>query len=160
VCIFFNFPSVRFASAQLTSSPLFFLPGAASTPSDVATPLHRVTLPFHVVKMSSLLPLHLLSTLHLVVSPLKLKLKYWIYTTATARLSFSIAIKKSHLNLGHSLHHSTTSLFYLLTSQSATSSELHSLLLLFTIIPHISSIRTTKRWTTRPYFTYWITIGI
>jgi hypothetical protein len=53
--------------------------------------------------------------------------------------------KKSHLNLGHSLHHSTTSLFYLLTSQSATSSELHSLLLLFTIIPHISSIRTTKR---------------
>jgi hypothetical protein len=33
---------------------------------------------------------------------------------------------KSHLILGHSPHHSTTSLFYLLPSQSTTSSELRT----------------------------------
>jgi hypothetical protein len=64
---------VRFASTQLTPYPPFPLPGGASPPAQIIIPLHRVTLPSHGVKMSSLPLFHLLITLHPVASPLKLK---------------------------------------------------------------------------------------
>jgi hypothetical protein len=63
-------------SAQLTSSPLFPLPGATSPPTDVVTPPHHITLLFHGAKMSSLAPLHIPAIIRLIVSPLKLKLKH------------------------------------------------------------------------------------
>jgi hypothetical protein len=46
-------------SAQLVLSPLFFLPSAASPPTNVITSLCRVTLPSHGAKMSLLPPLYL-----------------------------------------------------------------------------------------------------
>jgi hypothetical protein len=52
--------------------------------------------------------------------------------------------KKYHLNLGHSLYHSTMSLFCLLSSQSTTSSELHPPPLFpFIVIPRSSFMRIT-----------------
>jgi hypothetical protein len=69
-------------SAQLTSSPPFFLPGAAFPLTDVATPMCHITLPSHEVKTNSLSPLHLPVTLRSVASPLELKLKHWIYITS------------------------------------------------------------------------------
>jgi hypothetical protein len=95
------FGQVRFASAQLASSPLFALPSAASPLTNVIILLRRITLPSHWVKMSLLLPLHLLTMLYSVVSPLKLKLKHWIHTTTagyppwTTQLVPSTAIKRS-----------------------------------------------------------------
>jgi hypothetical protein len=61
---------------HLHISPPYPLPGASSPPTDVATQLRRVMLIFHGAKTSSLPPLHLPATLHLVVSPLELKLKH------------------------------------------------------------------------------------
>jgi hypothetical protein len=68
VWIFFIFGPVRFALAQLTSSPPFLLSGVASPPIDIATPLCRVALRSHGAKTSSLLPLHLPATLRPVAS--------------------------------------------------------------------------------------------
>jgi hypothetical protein len=93
--------SVRFASAQLASPPLFPIPGVVSPLADVITPSRHVTLISHWSKTSLLPPLHLLTTLYLITSPLESKLKHWIYTTATGypprtvRLSPSTAIKRS-----------------------------------------------------------------
>jgi hypothetical protein len=101
VNFFSFFDSVRFASAQLTSSPLFPLPGVVSPSIDVITQLCRVTIPSHRAKMSSLSLLHLVTTLRPVASPLKPKMKYWICTTTaghpprTVRLLPSTAIKMS-----------------------------------------------------------------
>jgi hypothetical protein len=98
--ISFIFVLVRFTSDQLASSPPFPLPGDASPMSNVNLPCH-ITLPSHRVKMNSLPPLHLPTTLHHAASPLELKLKHWIHTTTighplrTTRLSPSSAIKKS-----------------------------------------------------------------
>jgi hypothetical protein len=98
------FSPVRFASVKLAFSPPFLLPGAASPLANIITPLRRITLPSHWVKMSSLPLLHLLITLYLVVSPLKSKLKHWIYTTAicypswTVWLISSTAIKRSSIS--------------------------------------------------------------
>jgi hypothetical protein len=69
-CIFILFfGSVRFRSAQLTSSHPFFLSSATPPSGDVATPPLRVTLLYHGAKMSSLSLLHLLTTFHPVASP-------------------------------------------------------------------------------------------
>jgi hypothetical protein len=67
---FFIFGLVRFTLAQLTLSPPFQFPGAASPPVDIITPLRRVTLHSHGAKTCSLSLLHLLATLHPVTSPL------------------------------------------------------------------------------------------
>jgi hypothetical protein len=61
-------------SAQVTSSPHFFLSGAASPQADVITLPHHVTLSFYGAKTSSLSPLHLLTTIHPVASSLEPKL--------------------------------------------------------------------------------------
>jgi hypothetical protein len=46
--IFFSFfGPVKFASVQLSSSPSFPLLDATSPPTDIVTPVHHVTLPFH-----------------------------------------------------------------------------------------------------------------
>jgi hypothetical protein len=84
LCEFFSiFGPVRFASAQLALSPPFSLPDVISPPTDVITPPHRVIRPSHWAKMSLLSLLHLSAMLYHIASPLKLKLKYWIRTTAT-----------------------------------------------------------------------------
>jgi hypothetical protein len=64
-----RFNPYRFASAQLTSSPPFPLLGAASPPADIATSLHRVTLPSHGAETSLLPLLHLPTMLHHIASP-------------------------------------------------------------------------------------------
>jgi hypothetical protein len=52
-------------------------------------------------------------------------------------------IQKDHLNHGHYSHHSITSLFFLLTSQSTTSSELHPPSSFpFTVVSRPSSLHT------------------
>jgi hypothetical protein len=87
-------------SAQLILFPPFSLLGVASPSDDVVTPRHRITLPFHWAKMSSLPPLHLPGTLCPITSPLELKLKHWVRTTIagypprTTRIPPSTAIKK------------------------------------------------------------------
>jgi hypothetical protein len=55
-------------SAQLTPSPPFLLPDAASPMTNVVTPPHRVTFSFHGVKTSSVPPLHLSAMLHPVAT--------------------------------------------------------------------------------------------
>jgi hypothetical protein len=147
---FLFFGLIRFVSAQLTSFPHFPLSAASSLP-DIVTQPHRVMLPFHWAKMSALSLLHLSATLFPVAFPLEAKLKYWIHTTVagypprTARLPIFTAIK-NYLNLDHSSHHSIISLFYLLPSQSTTSSKLHpSLSFHFTDVLCTSSLQTTTR---------------
>jgi hypothetical protein len=55
--IFFSFfGSVRFASAQLGSSPPFLLPSVVSPPVDIVTPSHRFTLPSHRTETEALNP--------------------------------------------------------------------------------------------------------
>jgi hypothetical protein len=79
----------------------FLLLGAASSPTDVATPLCRVMLLSHGGKMSSLHLLHLPVMLQPIASPLELKSKHWIRTTTTgylpqaARLPPTTSIKRS-----------------------------------------------------------------
>jgi hypothetical protein len=63
---FFIFRPVKFVLAQLASSPYFSLPSGTSPLTDVVIPLHRVMLPFHGVKTSSLALLHLSATLRLL----------------------------------------------------------------------------------------------
>jgi hypothetical protein len=63
-------------SIQLVLSPPFPLLDAASHSADVATLLRHVMLPSHIVKTSSLPPLHLLVTFRPIASPLKSKLKH------------------------------------------------------------------------------------
>jgi hypothetical protein len=70
-------------SAQLASSHPFPLLGAASLPTDIAMPLCRVTLSFHVVQMSSLPSLYLPATLHPITSSLEPKSKHLIHTIVT-----------------------------------------------------------------------------
>jgi hypothetical protein len=91
---------------------------------------------------------HLPAILRPVASLLEPKPKYWIHTVAaghpphTVRLPPSIAIK-NHINLCHSPHQSTASLFCPLPSQDTMSSELHpSSLFSFTTVPHQSSLCT------------------
>jgi hypothetical protein len=114
------FGPVRFASAQLTSSPLFPLLSAASPLADVVMSLCRVTLPSHSAKTSLLPPVHLPAMFHPVASPLEPKLKYWICTTVTGypprTAQLSPVLQKDHLKLDNSLYHSTMSLFCLLRS--------------------------------------------
>jgi hypothetical protein len=62
--------------AQLVSSSPFPLPGATSCLADITTLLRRVMLPSHGAKIFSLPSLHLLTMIHLVASPLKLKPKH------------------------------------------------------------------------------------
>jgi hypothetical protein len=135
-------------STQLESPSLFPLPGAAS-PTNVVTPPRHVTLPFYWVKMSSLHPLHLPTTLRPVASPLEPKPKHWNRTTATghppqtARLSPSISIKMSSQPYPFSPPLNSSPLC-LLPSQSTTSSELHpSSSFSFTVISCSSSLHTT-----------------
>jgi hypothetical protein len=78
LCEFSSF----FGSVRFASSPPFPLSGVTFPPVDVATPQRRVVLPSHGAKTSSLPPLHLSATLHLVASPLELKSKHWIRITA------------------------------------------------------------------------------
>jgi hypothetical protein len=64
------FGHVRFASAQLLSSPHFLLSGAVSPPTDIVTlPCHVTLLLFHRVKVSSLHPFNPSIMLRPVVSP-------------------------------------------------------------------------------------------
>jgi hypothetical protein len=98
---------------------------------------------------SSIFPLRCLISWRHITSPLEPKPKHWIHTTATdhsprtAWLTPSTAIKRlSHLD--HSLHHSTASPFYVLSSQSTTLSELYPpLSFSFTVVPRSSSLHTT-----------------
>ncbi len=69
VNFFLFFGPIRFASAQLTLSPPFPLPGVASHSPNIVTPLHHVTLPFHWTKTSSLPPLYFSIMVHRVASP-------------------------------------------------------------------------------------------
>jgi hypothetical protein len=125
--IFLFFSLLRFTSAQLVLSPRFSLHNAASPPANDSTPSRCVTLPSHGAKRRSLPPLHLSATFRLITLLLKLKSKYWICTAAAGHppqtaLPPPSTVIKSHFNIGHSSHHSTVSLFYLLTRQSTTSS--------------------------------------
>jgi hypothetical protein len=106
---FLIFDPISFMLAQLALSHTFPLPGATSPLVDTTTPSHRVMLPFHWVKMSSLPPLHLSAMIYPVASPLEPKSKYWIRTTIaghpfqTARpLPFTI-IKRSSQSCSLSL---------------------------------------------------------
>jgi hypothetical protein len=83
-------------SAQLTLSPPFPLPGAASPLFDIAMLPHRATIPSHKAKTSSLPPLHLLATLHPVTSPLELELKHWIHTIATGHPPWTVRLPPSN----------------------------------------------------------------
>jgi hypothetical protein len=120
---------VSFTSAQRTSSPPFSFSGAASPSADIVVLSHHVTLPSHGAKTSSLHLLYLLTTLRPAVSPLELKLKHWIYTTTaghpprTTRLPPSTAIKI--ISILATLPITQLSLFYLLSSQSTTTSKLY-----------------------------------
>jgi hypothetical protein len=71
VNFFLFFGPIRFASAQLTLSPPFPLPGVASHSANIVTPLHHVTLPFQGAKTSSLPLLHLPAMLPPVTTPLE-----------------------------------------------------------------------------------------
>jgi hypothetical protein len=111
--------------------------------ADIVTPPLYVTFPSHGANTSSLTLLHLSTTLHPIVPPLEVKSKHWIRTTGhpsqTVWLPPSTAIKRSYQP-----HHLITSLFYLLPSQSTTTSELHlSLSFIFTTVTRPSSLRTT-----------------
>jgi hypothetical protein len=71
-------------------------------------------------------------------------------------------LSKCHLNLSHSLHNSTMSLFYMFSNQSTTLSEFHpSSSFHFTVVPWPSSLCQRHLWrrTSRPAFdlqaTYW-----
>jgi hypothetical protein len=75
VWIFFIFDPVRFVSGKLASSSNFFVPGAASPPANIIAPPRHVMLPSHGAKMSSLHPLHLLTTFHPITSSLEPKPK-------------------------------------------------------------------------------------
>jgi hypothetical protein len=55
---------------------LFPLSGGTSPLADIIILSHRVTLPFHRTKMTSLPPLHLSAMLHPIDSLLKPKLKH------------------------------------------------------------------------------------
>jgi hypothetical protein len=74
--IFLIFWPSKFVSAQPVLSPPFPVISAASHPVDVVTPPHRVTLPSHGAKTSLLPLLHLSTMIHLIISPLKSKLKH------------------------------------------------------------------------------------
>jgi hypothetical protein len=68
---------VRSLIRALERFPEYVHPPARTCPSiDVATLLRRVALPSHGVNMNLPPPLHLLVTLHPVVSPLEPKLKH------------------------------------------------------------------------------------
>jgi hypothetical protein len=97
------FSPVRFASAQLTSSPPFALLGATSPLADIIMPPCRVMsrfLPIEPRRSHYLGPLHLLATFCPVASPQKSKLKHSIRTTVigypfrTIRLPLYTAIKR------------------------------------------------------------------
>jgi hypothetical protein len=134
-------------SAQLTTFPPFLLPDVVSPPTDIATPPLCVTLPSHGAKTISLPLLHFLTTLHSVTSLFKSKSKHWIHTTAASHPLWTVWLLlftaiKNHLNINHSPHHSTTSSFYLLHSQTTTPSKLYSPPLFpLTVVLHQSSLR-------------------
>jgi hypothetical protein len=136
------FGLVRFTLTQLTSSPPFLLPGVASPLADVITLPHRVTLPSHWTKMSSLSLFHLSVMVHPVAFPLEPKPKYWICTSTvghpprTARFPYSTAIKRSSQSWSLSLTLNRVFSFCLPASQIITSSKLYSPpLFSFTVVP-------------------------
>jgi hypothetical protein len=154
------FSLVRFASAQLTSSPPFSLPRcylSSDRCHHSAAPCHTS---FLLSKTSSLPPLHLMTTLHPIASPLELKLKHWIRNTAVGYLLgppdfHPPLLYKYHLNLGHSPHHSTASLFYLLPRQSTTPSYLHQpSSFSFIVVSRPSSLCTIAPTVMKPSFTF------
>jgi hypothetical protein len=75
----FQSTKIRISPTDIVSS--LFPPRCRLSFVDVVTSLHRVTFPSHRAKMSSLPLLHLLITFHPIISPLELKMKYWICTT-------------------------------------------------------------------------------
>jgi hypothetical protein len=117
---------------------------AASPPTDIAMPSCRVMLPSHGAASASSFDnassYHLPSRAETEV--LNLHHRRWP-PSRTIRLSSFTSIK-GHLNLDHSLHHSTASLFYLLSSQNTTPLKLHPPSSFpFTTISRISFICTT-----------------
>jgi hypothetical protein len=155
VWFFLFFSPVRFVSTQLMSFSLFLLPGAASPSTDVITAPHRITLPSHWAKMSSLHSLYLSVTLCPVAYPLEPILKYWICNTATSHcykkiisILTTLFITQPRLYFASSLaraphHRSFTHRCRSLSSLS------HA---------HHSSIQQHPRWRTSwPFFTFWIT---
>jgi hypothetical protein len=146
VDFFYFFGPVKFASTQVTSSPPFFLPGGASPSADVTTPCHA-SFPWSQDELTaSTSPSGNVSS-HRLPSRAKietLNLHHYRRPPSLDRLTLTLhCYKKGHLNLSHSLHHSTASPFYLLSSQSTTSTELHPPLSFpLTAVPCPSFIRT------------------
>jgi hypothetical protein len=76
VCIFFIFWPSKICVSTTSIISYLSLPGGAFPPADVTILPHRVMLPSHEAKMSSLPPLHLPAMLCPIASTLKLKLKH------------------------------------------------------------------------------------
>jgi hypothetical protein len=147
------FDLVRFAWAQLTSSPPFFLPGGTSPLANTVIPPRCVTLPSHGAKTSSL---HLAASASSFGNTSFCRLPSRAKTEAmnpyhhrqppcTYHPTSTIhCYKKVHINLNHSPHHSIASPFCLLSTQRTTPSKFHPPLSFpLTIVPRPSSICTT-----------------
>jgi hypothetical protein len=140
------------------SSTPFSLLGASSPIADVATPSHRITLPSYGAKTSSLPPLHLPATLHLVASPLELKPKHWICTTTvghplcitqlppstTIKMSsqpWSLSLSLNYVSLARAPHHQSS-----IHRHHSLSPSSHA--------HRPSTQRDPWWWTSRPSFTF------
>jgi hypothetical protein len=147
-CEFSSFYAlVRFASAQLASSPPFPLPGSAYPLTDVTTPCHA-SFPLNQDELVAFASSSSNPSSHRIASRAKtevLNLHHHSRSPSPNHLTPTLHCYKKIISTVATLlaHHSTTPPFCLLPSETTTSSELHpSPSFPFTIVPHQSSLDT------------------
>jgi hypothetical protein len=141
------FGLIRFALAQLVSSPPFRFPSAASLLADAVTSLHRVMLPVHWTKISLLSPLHL-PPMHASLHHLPfrgeneaLNLHHHSWPPSPDHPTPTLHCYKIISTVTTFPTHSIVFSFCLLPNQSTTPLELHPPpSFYFTVVPRSSSI--------------------